>query len=165
MKSALKSTQLGWLRAGNMEHWLSWLLQLSAVCANWKKRIYIHFITFSFFFNSLLIILLAIYRVLRKNILEKLPPELFLNTRNITKLYVWWFHYVSSRCSKRYPSYEELFPHSGYPNWGKSRNINEAGEWWGERLTTPCFVHVLLSLVNTFYVSCIIRQMIIWTAP
>ena len=39
------------------------------------------------------------------------------------------------------------------------------GEWWGERLTTPCFVHVLLSLVNTFYVNCIIRQMIIWTAP
>ena len=42
-----------------------------------------------FFFIFSLIILLVIYRDLRKNILEKLPPELFLNTRNITELYVW----------------------------------------------------------------------------
>ena len=57
----------------------------------WKKN---HFITFSFFFFIFsLIILLVIYRDLRKNILEKLAPELFLNTRNITELYVWWFHY------------------------------------------------------------------------
>ena len=150
--------QLGWLRAGNMEHWLSWLLELVAVRANWKKKVYISIsLRLVFFFNSSLIILLVIYRDLRKNILEKLPPELFLNTRNITKLYVWWFHYISSRGSNRSPSYEELLPHSGHPNWSKSRDVNEAGEWWGERLTTPCFVHVLLSLVNTFYVGCIIR--------
>ena len=44
------------------------------------------------------------------------------------------------------------------PNWSQSRNINEAAEWWGKRLTTPAsFVpDFLLSLGNTFYVGYII---------
>ena len=54
-----------------------------------KKMISLRLVLFVFS----LIILLVIYRDLRKNILEKLPPELFLNTRNITGLNVWWFHY------------------------------------------------------------------------
>ena len=43
-----------------------------------------------------LFILCLIYRDLSNNILEKLPLELFLNTRNLTELYV----LASSECSR-----------------------------------------------------------------
>ena len=43
--------------------------------------------------------LCVIYRDLSNNILEKLPPQLFLNTRNLTELYVWRFHYTTRKVS------------------------------------------------------------------
>ena len=80
--------------------------------------------------------LCVIYRDLSNNILERLPPELFLSTRNLTELYVWRFHYTTRKSSFQILAECKL---------EREQKNRRSSWWWGYRPATPSFVDIFCS--------------------
>ena len=80
--------------------------------------------------------LCVIYRDLSNNILERLPPELFLSTRNLTELYVWRFHYTTRKSSFQILAECKL---------EREQKNRRSSWWWGYRPATPSFVNIFCS--------------------